>query len=105
MKQITPEELKLYMDAGNSPALLDVRETWEYEICHIDNSTNISMSLIPSRIAELKPDQEIVVICHHGIRSLQVANYLEAQEYTNISNLAGGIDAWARTVEPVMTQY
>ena len=105
MKQITPEELKLYMDAGNSPALLDVRETWEYEICHIDNSINISMSLSPSRIAEYKPDQEIVVICHHGIRSLQMASYLETLGYTKISNLAGGIDAWARTIEPAMTQY
>ncbi len=105
MKQIAPEELKRDMNAGNSPALLDVRETWEYEICHIDDSINISMSLIPSRIAEINPDQEIVVICHHGVRSLQVASYLEAQGYTNISNLAGGIGAWARTVEPVMTQY
>jgi rhodanese-related sulfurtransferase len=105
MKQITPEELKLYMDAGNAPALLDVRETWEYEICHIDKSINISMSLMPSRITEYKPDQEIVVICHHGIRSLQIASYLETLGYTNISNLAGGIDAWARTMEPTMTQY
>ena len=105
MKQITPEELKLSMDMGNLPTLLDVRETWEYEICHIDKSVNISMSLIPSRLAELNPEKEIVIICHHGVRSLQVAGYLEAQGFTNISNLAGGIDAWARSVEPVMTQY
>jgi rhodanese-related sulfurtransferase len=105
MKEIIPEELKSCMDAGNIPALLDVRETWEYEICHIDNSFNISMSQIPSRITELNPDQEIVLICHHGMRSLQVANYLESQGYTNISNLVGGIDAWARTVDPSMAQY
>ena len=105
MKQITPEELKLSMDMGNLPTLLDVRETWEYEICHIDHSINISMALIPARLAELNPDQEIVVICHHGVRSLQIASYLEAMGYTNISNLKGGIDAWASTVEPVMTQY
>jgi rhodanese-related sulfurtransferase len=105
MKQITPEELKSYMDAGNTPDLLDVRETWEYEICHIDDSINISMSEVPTRISEINPEQDIVVICHHGVRSMQVASYLKAQGYTNVSNLAGGIDAWARTVEPVMTQY
>ncbi len=105
MKEITPEELKSSMDAGNIPALLDVRETWEYEICHIDNSVNISMSQIPARMAEFNPEQEIVVICHHGMRSLQVASYLESHGYTNISNLAGGIDAWARTVDPSMAQY
>lgn len=93
------------MDAGNTPDLLDVRETWEYEICHIDDSINISMSEVPTRISEINPEQDIVVICHHGVRSMQVASYLEAQGYTNVSNLAGGIDAWARTVEPVMTQY
>lgn len=105
MKEITPEELKSFMDAGNTPALLDVRETWECEICHIDNSINISMSQIPSRMAELKKDHEIVVICHHGIRSLQVANYLESQGFSQINNLTGGIDAWARTVDPDMAQY
>ena len=105
MKEITPEELKSCMDAGNTPALLDVRETWEYEICHIDKSVNISMSQISSRMTELNPDQEIVVICHHGMRSLQVANYLESQGYANISNLVGGIDDWARTVDPSMAQY
>lgn len=93
------------MDAGNTPDLLDVRETWEYEICHIDDSINISMSEVPTRISEINPEQDIVVICHHGVRSMQVASYLKAQGYTNVSNLAGGIDAWARTVEPVMTQY
>ena len=105
MKQISPEELKQYLDEGNAPTLLDVRETWEYQICHIDHSINICMALIPARLAELKPDQEIVVICHHGVRSLQIASYLEDMGYTNISNLEGGIDAWARTVEPVMAQY
>jgi len=105
MKEITPKELKQHMDTGNIPALLDVRETWEYEICQIDGSVNINMSQIPTRMTELKKDQEIVVICHHGIRSMQVASYLEAAGYTNISNLVGGIDAWARMVDPAMAQY
>lgn len=105
MKEITPEELKQHIDSGNKPLLLDVREPWEYEICHLDDSMHISMSQIPARMSELNPDQEIVVICHHGARSLQVANYLESQGYSHINNLAGGIDAWARTVDPDMAQY
>lgn len=105
MKQITPEELKEYLGAGNMPVILDVRETWEYEICHIENSLLISMSEITSRMDELNTDDEIVVICHHGGRSQQVGNYLETQGFNNIVNLAGGIDAWAKSIDPTMKQY
>ena len=105
MKQFTPEELKQHLDEGNKPVILDVRETWEYEICHIDNSLHISMSQIPSRMDELDPDDEIIVMCHHGGRSMQVGNYLESQGFNNIINLAGGIDAWAKSIDTSMKQY
>lgn len=105
MKQITPEELNEYLDGGNTPLILDVRESWEYEICHIDNSLHISMSEVISRIDELNPDDEIIVMCHHGGRSQQVGNYLETQGFKNIINLAGGIDAWAKSIDPSMKQY
>lgn len=105
MKQITPEELKKYIDEGNSPVILDVREPWEYEICHLEDSLHIRMSEVISRLDELKPDDEIIVICHHGGRSQQVGNYLETQGYNNITNLAGGIDAWAKSIDPSMKQY
>ena len=105
MKQIAPEQLKQSMDAGNAPLLLDVRESWEYAICHIADSININMAQIPSRLHDLNPEREIIVICHHGWRSLQVASYLESNGFDNISNLLGGIDAWAVTVDPSLPRY
>ncbi len=104
MQHITAEELKRRLDHGENPVLLDVREPWEYEICHIARSLHISMSQVPSRMGELNPDNEIVVVCHHGMRSLQVAGYLESQGY-RVTNLTGGIDAWANTVDGTMQKY
>lgn len=91
-----------------SPLLLDVREAWEYEICHIDGSVNIPMGQIPGQLEQLRQLQtadETVVICHHGIRSQQVINYLQQQSAKTLINLDGGVDAWARTVDPDMPVY
>ena len=105
MQTITAIELKTKLDTGEKPILLDVREAWEYETCHIDGSINISMSNVQRILDEIKPDDETVVICHHGMRSFQVASYLEGNGYGNIANLEGGVDAWAKSVEPDMAQY
>ncbi|HIF50184.1 MAG TPA: sulfurtransferase [Thiotrichaceae bacterium] len=105
MKTITVVELKTTLDTGKNPVLLDVREAWEYETCHIEGSINISMSNVQKMIDELKPDDETVVICHHGMRSFQVASYLEDNGYNNITNLEGGVDAWAKSVDADMAQY
>ncbi len=105
MKEITSAELKVYLDEGNIPVLLDVREAWEYNICHLTDSMHIPMNEIPSRLTELNKNDEIVVICHHGIRSLQVAHFLETQKFSKIINLSGGVDAWAHTVDSSMCQY
>lgn len=105
MKSITAVELKAKLDAGEKPVLLDVRETWEYETCHIEGSINISMSNVQRMLDELKADDETVVICHHGMRSFQVASFLEGNNYNNITNLEGGVDAWAKSVDAEMAQY
>ena len=105
MKSITPAALKTKLDAGEKPRLLDVREAWEYDLCSIESSTNISMSDIEQMLNEYRPDDEIIVICHHGMRSFQVANYLEGKDYSNITNLEGGVDAWAISVDADMAQY
>ncbi len=106
MRQLHPHELKAYLAAGNSPLLLDVREPWEYETCRIEGSQLIPMRQIPQAADQLDPDQEIVVICHHGVRSYQVCRYLEAQlGFSNLINLAGGVAAWARDVDPQMPTY
>lgn len=104
MHQISAKELQQRVHQG-SVTILDVREPWEYQQCHIENSVHIPMGEISHRHNELRPDQEIVVMCHHGMRSLQVAQYLEKAGFTNIANLSGGIDAWARDVDPNLPTY
>ena len=87
------------------PLLLDVREPWEYEICHIDGSINIPMGHIPQQLSKLQGATEIVVICHHGIRSQNVIRFLQHQSVDGLVNLDGGVDAWAREVDPDMPLY
>ena len=88
-----------------SPLLLDVREPWEFEICHIDGSINLPMSQIPAHLEQLEDAGEIVLICHHGIRSLRVAGYLQQALDATLINLDGGVEAWAREVDPEMAVY
>ena len=87
------------------PLLVDVREPWEFEICHIADSINIPMSQAVQQLDRFDRADEIVVICHHGIRSRQVIHYLEQREIENLVNLDGGVDAWAREVDPDMPVY
>ena len=105
MQTILPEELKKRLDAGEKPILLDVREPWEFSICKIKGSVNISMSEPEKLINELNADDEIIAICHHGMRSFQVCNYLENNGFNKVLNLDGGIDSWAKTIDTDMAQY
>ena len=107
MQQLGVRELAEWLaDSGRpQPVLLDVREPWEYELCHLAGSQHIPMHTVPTRCEELSPDQEIVVICHHGGRSMQVAMFLERKGYAAVHNLMGGVDAWAGEVDPTMRRY
>jgi rhodanese-related sulfurtransferase len=107
MQHITAPELAAWLadPARPRPLLLDVRENWEYETCHIDGANLMPMHLVPIRVAELDDDQDIVCICHHGARSMQVAAFLERNGFSRITNLTGGIHAWAVQVEPSMPKY
>ena len=107
MKQIRPAELAAWLgdESREKPVLLDVREPWETQICAIPGSKGIPMAQVPARAAEIDPAQEVVVICHHGGRSMQVALFLEKNGYAKVHNLAGGVDSWARTVDPSMPVY
>ena len=87
------------------PMLVDVREPWEFDICHIEGSVNIPMGQIVHAIDELDNAAEKIVICHHGVRSQQVIYYLEQQSIENLVNLDGGVDAWARQVDRDMAVY
>ena len=100
-------ELHAYLQSNPTPTpyLLDVREPWEFEKCHLAGSTLVPMRQIPQAMLELNQDQEIVVICHHGIRSRAVAAYLANNDFSQVINLAGGIDEWAKRVDPAMPTY
>jgi rhodanese-related sulfurtransferase len=87
------------------PFLLDVREPWEFEYCRIDGSMLIPLGQLPQRASELPADREIVVICHHGNRSMHAAGFLQQRYGLNVTNLQGGVAAWARDVDPAMRQY
>ncbi len=104
MRELDADELRQHLEA-NSPFLLDVRQPWEYDVCRLENSTLIPMGQIPARVDELDKDRETVVICHHGIRSRQVARYLEQAGFSNVINLKGGVNAWAKTVDTEMATY
>ena len=107
MKQITPLELAAWLkDEGRpAPVLLDVREPFEFKHCAIPGSITMPMASVPARVQELEPDAEIVVICHHGGRSMQVAMFLERQGFASLYNLTGGVDAWAGEVDPTFRRY
>ena len=107
MQHVSAPELaaKLADPAQEQPLLLDVRENWEFETCQIAGSIQIPMHLIPLRAGELPDEREIVCICHHGARSMQVANFLERNGFDNVTNLTGGIHAWAVQVDPSMPKY
>lgn len=106
MLEITPTELQEYLAVANPPPLLlDVREAEEFAICRIPGSHHIPMNQIPDAHQRLDPDQEIIVICHHGMRSARVANYLQQVGFGKVFNLAGGIHAWAGEVDPDMPTY
>ncbi|WP_332876666.1 rhodanese-like domain-containing protein [Massilia sp. S19_KUP03_FR1] len=107
MQHITAPELaaRLTKEGADAPLLLDVRENWEFATCQIPGSVQIPMALVPIRISELDDDREIVCICHHGARSMQVAAFLERNGFTEVTNLTGGIHAWAVQVDGAMPTY
>lgn len=106
MREFSAKELRDYLEnAPDQPFLLDVREPWEFDRARIDGSTLVPMRSVPEQLATLDPQQETVVICHHGIRSRMVGRYLESQGFSNIINLSGGVAAWARDVDVEMPTY
>ncbi len=107
MQQLSPQQLADWLadPSRDKPVLLDVREPWEVGICRIRDSLHIPMASVPARKDELDPDADTVVVCHHGARSFQVGVLLEACGFRSVFNLSGGVDGWAKQVEPGMPQY
>lgn len=106
MREFNAQQLEQYLSNNDSPPLLlDVREDWEYDICHLAGSLLMPMAHVPALIAELDKSRETIVICHHGIRSRMIGAYLEQAGFDNIINLQGGLDAWAKVIDNTMSTY
>ena len=105
MQEFSALELQQALASGQEIFLLDVREPWEYETCHIAGAIPMPMNSVPARLAELDPEHTIACICHHGARSRQVAHFLEQKGFTKLINLSGGVHAWAQQVDPTMPIY
>lgn len=104
--EISPGQVKSLQRVGRPFILLDVRERFEIEAAHVEGAKHIPMGDLPARAhQELDPEDHIVVLCHHGVRSLTVTNWLRQQGYEKVQSMRGGIDGWARTVDPKVPLY
>ena len=104
--EITTDELRRLRANGDNIVLLDVREPWEFELARIAESKHIPMGDIPARFnQELDPEDHIIVICHHGVRSMNVTAWLRQQGFDKVQSLRGGIDRWAREIDPSVSLY
>jgi rhodanese-related sulfurtransferase len=103
--EISPAQAAALLNEGKA-RLIDVREPWEFETAHIADSVLMPMGDVPARAhQELDPDERLVVMCHHGMRSMNVAVWLRNQGFEQTQSLAGGIDAWSDAVDPTVPRY
>ncbi len=103
--EITVTDTKALLDEGKAK-LIDVRETWEFQTARIEGSILIPMSEFASRAhQELDPEDRLLILCHHGARSLSVTNWLRQQGFDASQSVAGGISAWSNQIDPSVPQY
>lgn len=104
--EISAAEVKSLRDSGQEFTLLDVREPWEFEAAQIAGSMHMPMGDVPARFQqELDPENHIVVVCHHGVRSMNVTAWLRQQGFEKVQSLRGGIDRWSREIDPTVPLY
>jgi rhodanese-related sulfurtransferase len=104
--EIQPAEVSSLRQKGSGFTLLDVREPWEFQAARIEGSLHMPMGEVPSRAhQELDPDAHIVVVCHHGVRSMNVTHWLRQQGFENVQSMRGGIDAWSRQIDAKVPLY
>jgi rhodanese-related sulfurtransferase len=104
--EITPEEVKRKFDQREEFTLIDVREPWEFEVAHMAGAKLVPMGDIPTRAhQELDPEDHIVVVCHHGVRSMNVTAWLRQQGFEKTQSMRGGIDAWSRQIDANVATY
>jgi len=103
--QMEPQALQAALQRGERPRLIDVREPWEHEICRLEGAELIPLGEIPTRHQELLDSEDVVLYCHHGIRSLDAAAWLRQQGVEGARSLAGGIERWAQEIDPGVPRY
>lgn len=103
--QIDPRELKQRLDRGEKLLLVDVREPWEHEICRLEGARLIPMGSLAASLGLFEESDEVVLYCHHGIRSLDAAAWLRAQGVEGARSLSGGIERWAAEIDPRVPRY
>ncbi|SHK35253.1 rhodanese-like domain-containing protein [Hymenobacter psychrotolerans] len=106
LPELTPEDLHARLQRGENIQLVDVRQPEEYAYCRIEGSELIPLGELARRADEVADDRPVVLICHHGVRSMQALAYLQHRhELTNLLNLRGGIHAWSLRVDPSVAVY
>lgn len=103
--EIDPATLAAWREGGRPHAVLDVREPWEVALAPFPGALAVPMREIPARMAGLPRDAPLVVLCHHGSRSLRVTYWLRAQGLAQVVNLRGGIDAWSLQIDATVPRY
>jgi sulfur-carrier protein adenylyltransferase/sulfurtransferase len=105
VKEISVQELKRRLDAGERLQVLDVREDWEYAIAHLPGSIHIPLGQLAGRVRELSADSDIIAMCKSGGRSRRAAELLAAAGIDRVANLTGGINAWTSEIDPSLPSY
>ena len=103
--EISVEELKRRLDAGESLQLLDVREPWECAIVSLPAAQQIPLQQLPQRLKELSSEREVIAMCKSGGRSRRAAQFLQSAGFGQVANLTGGIDAWIEEIDPTLPSY
>lgn len=106
--ETTPQDVKRDLDAGRHLFLIDVREPGEFQLARISGAELIPMRTVPAELQRLEARSDegpLIVYCHHGVRSLNVVNWLREQGITQCQSMAGGIDRWSREIDPSVPQY
>ena len=107
IRELAPAELSRWREDASRPAplVVDVREAWELERCALSDSVHVPMHELPRRLSELPRGRDLVVVCHHGVRSRFAARFLADAGFAPVWNLTGGVEAWAADVDPSLARY
>ena len=103
--EITPRDVKQRLDRGHQFLLVDVRETWEHDLCRIDGAKLVPLGALPASLALFEQADDVVVYCHHGRRSLDAVAWLRAQGVDGARSMAGGIERWSTEIDPAVSRY